>query len=95
VALGAAVALAADLLEDLDLLTLAGLDQGADHLGALHRGRAQGDLAAVAQQQDLAESDVAAGLAVELFHHEQIARLDLVLFAAGADYRVHDTPWVK
>ena len=41
-ALGAAIALAADLLEDLDLLALAGLDQGAGHGCALHERGAQG-----------------------------------------------------
>ena len=38
--------------------------------------------------------DIGARLAVQLFHHEQVARLDPVLFAAGLDHRVHRfAPW--
>ena len=92
--LGAAIALAADLFEDLHLVALAGFDEGPGYGSAFHQGLAQGDRAAVAQHEDFAKGDAVAGLAFELFHHEQIARLDLVLFSAGADDRVHRKAFV-
>src|SRR5690606_35309379 len=89
VAAGAAIALAADLLEDLDLLALAGFDQGGRDGGAGDGRGADGDRVAFTQHQHFAKRDVRARLAVELFDHEQIARLNPVLFAAGLDHRVH------
>ena len=64
---GAAIALATDLLEDLHLLALAGLDQGRRHARAGHRRRAQGDGVAVAQHQHFAERDVRARFASRAF----------------------------
>ena len=91
-----AIALAADLLEHLDLLALAGLHQrGADRC-ALHRGFAQRHRGAFADHQHLVEGELGSWLAVELFDDEQIAGLDPVLFAAGLDHRVHRlAPWRK
>ena len=89
-AAGAAIALAAGLLEDPDLFALAGLDQGGVDRGALDGGRAHGDRGAVAEHQDVREGHVRTGLAAQLFDHQHVAGFDPVLFAAGPDHRVHD-----
>jgi len=86
---GAAIALTADLLEDLHLLALAGFDQGAGDDSAVHRGGADRHGLAFAKHQDFAESDFRARFTVELFDNQQIAGLDPVLLAAGFDHRVH------
>src|SRR5690606_29630037 len=87
---GAAIALTADLLEDLDLLALTGLDQGGRDGRALDRRGANADALVAAEHQHVVELHVRAGLAVELFNHDQVARLNPVLFAAGLDHRVHE-----
>jgi len=86
---GAAIALAADLLEDLHLLALAGFEKGAGHDRAFNQGSADRHGLAFAKHQDFAESDFRARFTVELFDNQQIAGLDPVLLAAGFDHRVH------
>src|SRR5579859_1987813 len=83
VALGAAIALAADLLEHLDLIALAGLDEGGADRRALDERRADGDVRAFDDHQHFLEGYRGARLTVELLHHQQVAGLDPVLFAAG------------
>ena len=88
-AAGAAIALAADLLEDLHLLALAGLHQGGLDQGAFHQGRAHGDRIALADHQHLVEGDFRTGFTGELLDHHHVARADPVLLSAGLDHRVH------
>jgi hypothetical protein len=59
------------------------------HHAAVHQRGADHGLAFAAHQQHLVERDLGADIAVKLLDHEQIARLDPVLFAAGLDHRVH------
>ena len=85
----AAIALTTDLLEDLDLLALAGLDQNGGHRGPGDGGGAHGHGFAIAQHQHVAERHGRAGLATELLDDQKVTGLDPVLLAAGLDHRVH------
>ncbi len=88
-AAGAAVALAADLLEDLHLLALAGLDQGGVDHGAFDQRGADDHVRAFADHQHFIESHGRAGVAVELLDDQHVAGLNPVLLTAGLDHRVH------
>src|SRR5690606_13154204 len=83
------VVLAAAELDDADLLVAAVALDGSRDLGAVHRRRADGDLVAIAQQEDLPEFDGAARLCVQLLHAEGLALHHAVLLAAGDDDCVH------
>ncbi len=88
-AAGAAIALAADLLEDLDLLAPAGLHQRGGDAGAVHQRGADLHVGAFAEREHLVEGDLGADVARQLLHHQHVAWLDPVLFSAGFDHRVH------
>ncbi len=88
-AVRAAIALATDLLEDLDLLTLAGFDQGRSNLGTVDDRRANRHALVTAQHKDFTEIDGSASVAVDLLDNNHIARLNPVLLSAGLDHRVH------
>ena len=89
VTLRAAIALAADLLEDLHLLALAGFDQGGRDLRAIDQRGADGHGLAVTDHEDVAERDFRTGFTVELFDDQQVTGLNPVLLSAGFDHRVH------
>ena len=88
-ALGAAIALAADLLEDLNLLGLARFDQGRIDAGTLDGRQTQGHGRAITQHEDLAKRHIGTGLTIQLFDHQHVTRRNPVLLAAGLNYRVH------
>src|SRR5579862_7493530 len=87
----AAVALAALVLEDDDLLAEAlledlGLDGDAGDRGTTHL-----DLAGVVGEQQRAEGDLRAGRADELLHAEGLSLGDSILFSTRRDDGVHET----
>ncbi len=88
-AVRAAIALTTDLLEDLDLLALAGLDQRGCDSGAVDQRSADRNTLVAAQHEDFTEIDGSASVAVDLLDNNHIARLDPVLLSAGLDHRVH------
>ena len=88
-ALTLAVALLGIVLEDADLLTLAVLDNGGLHAGALHHGGAEGGLLTVDDGQNLVKLHGVAGFLVQLLDVDHVALGYLVLLAAGHDNCVH------
>src|SRR5262249_15892139 len=83
------IVLAAAVLDDADLVAAAvGHDFAAD-LAALDGRRANGELVAVADQEDFLERDLRADVAVEALDLVGVAGSDFVLLAAGLDDCVH------
>src|SRR5689334_16999237 len=85
----AQVVLATAELDDDFLLALAVLLDGGRDLAALEQRRTNLDVVAVTDEQDFAELNCGARLAVEFLDLEDGAVLDPILFAARGDDRVH------
>ncbi|MNC63680.1 hypothetical protein D3C75_1138240 [compost metagenome] len=88
-AVRAAIALTTGLLEDLDLLALAGFDQGCSNRRTVDQRSADRNTLVAAQHEDFTEIDGSASVAVEFLDNNHIARLNPVLLSAGLDHRVH------
>src|SRR5205823_1029613 len=78
-------------LEDLHLVAAQVADDLDGDLGALHGRLADGDLVAVAEQQDLAELHLGSGLALHQGHLEHLIGRDAGLDAADVHDRIHGT----
>src|SRR5688572_24728036 len=86
-----AVVLPLLVLEDPDLAVPTLLQHRAHHLGLVHERGAQTSLAVPvpADQEDLAQDHLLAGLGGDRFQMDGVALLHPVLLAAGPDDRVH------
>src|SRR3954467_14648974 len=88
-ALSFLVVLAAAHLEDLHLVAAAVRDDGGLDARAGQERRAELHRAARAPPETLAQRPGRAAFALQAFHAELLARLDLVLLTAGLDDCVH------
>ena len=81
----AAIALAALLFENDDLLVAKLLDDFAGHQRAINERSAQGDVGIGANHENVFEGDGIAGFTSELFDADQIIGSNFVLLATGLD----------
>ena len=88
--LGAAVILAAALLEDDDLAGAIGVEQFADHLGTVNHRRANGHAFITTKHEHGTERQGVAGLAFKLLDTNFVAGCNAVLLTAGLDHCKHD-----
>ena len=86
---GPAIALTAGLLEDADLVALAGFDQGGFDDSAVDQRSADHGAGFVTDHEHFVELQRRAGFAFELFDNDQIAGRYTVLLTACFDDRVH------
>jgi len=88
----AAVLLAALLLENDDFGREVLNQDGADHLGVGHGGRADGHGTVALDEQHLRQLDGVAGLAFEPLHAHGVAWGYAVLLATRCEHGVHEDP---
>ena len=89
VSLFAARVLAAPLFEGNDFRSAGLVDELGSHFGAAHKWRADFDLVAVADHQDVREFDGGARFACKALDCEKIVLGDAILLAARFDDSVH------
>jgi len=89
VAVGAAVVLAALLLEHQNLVATGLLDDLAGHAGPFDEGGAGLGIGTFADHQHGLEGHDLAGLAIQLLDDDDVVLSDFVLLAAGLDHCKH------